>query len=174
MRSNNKKGQILEAALQVVEENGANHLTIDAVAACANFSKGGVLYHFPSKKALLSGMLDYLIQANDERISARGDNDNLLSALLNKENQMTAAESRASLALLAAAAEDPELLAPAKDYMKRVVDEIAQDSQQPTEALTLFLAHEGIRFLDILEINPMSAKQTREVLEQLSQQAQEV
>ncbi|MBT4380011.1 MAG: TetR/AcrR family transcriptional regulator, partial [Gammaproteobacteria bacterium] len=68
MRSNNKKEQILEAALQVVEENGANHLTIDAVATYANFSKGGVLYHFPSKKALLSGMVDHLIQANEKRM----------------------------------------------------------------------------------------------------------
>ena len=174
MRSNNKKDQILEAALQVVEENGANHLTIDAVAACANFSKGGVLYHFPSKKALLSGMLDYLIQANEKRMNTLDNSDHLLSALLHKENQMTAAERRALLALLAAAAEDPELLTPAKDYMKRVVDEVSQNSQQPTEALTLFLAREGIRFLDILEINPMSAKQTKEVLEQLSQRAQEV
>ena len=174
MRSNNKKDEILEAALRVVEENGANHLTIDAVAACANFSKGGVLYHFPSKKALLSGMLDYLLEANDERIKALGDSDNLLSALLHKENQMSAAERRASLALLAAAAEDPELLKPAKDYMKRVVDEITQNSEQPMEALTLFLAHEGIRYLDILEINPMSAKQTRETLERLNQRAQEI
>lgn len=174
MRSNNKKNKILEAALQVVEENGANHLTIDAVAACANFSKGGVLYHFPSKKALLSGMLDYLIQANEKRMSALGDSDNLLSALLHKENQMTPAERRGSLALLAAAAEDPDLLTPAKDYMKRVVHEISSNTQQPTEALTLFLAREGIRFLDILEINPMSAKQTREVLAQLSLRAEEV
>jgi AcrR family transcriptional regulator len=168
MRSNNKKEQILEAALQVVEENGANHLTIDAVAAYANFSKGGVLYHFPSKKALLSGMVD------EKRMEALDHSDHLLSAFLHKENQMSAAERRASLALLAAAAEDPELLTPAKDYMKRLVDEISQNSQKPMEALTLFLAGEGIRFLDILEINPMSSKQTREIVEQLSQRAKEV
>jgi AcrR family transcriptional regulator len=174
MRSNNKKGQILEAALRVVEENGANHLTIDAVAAYANFSKGGVLYHFPSKKALLNGMVDHLIQANEKRMEALDDNDHLLSAFLHKENQMSAAERRASLALLAAAAEDPELLTPAKDYMKRVVDEISKNSQKPMEALTLFLAGEGIRFLDILEINPMSTKQTQGVVDQLSQRAKEI
>jgi AcrR family transcriptional regulator len=174
MRSNNKREQILEAALQVVEKSGANHLTIDAVAACANFSKGGVLYHFPSKKALLSGMLDYLIQANDKRMDTLDSSDNLLSAFLHKENQMSAGERRASLALLAAAAEDPELLAPAKDYMKRVIDEVSQSSPRPLEALTLLLAREGIRFLDILEINPMSNKQTQEVVEQLGQRAQEV
>jgi AcrR family transcriptional regulator len=173
MRSNNKKDQILQAALQVVEENGANHLTIEAVAAFAGFSKG-VLYHFPSKKTLLSGMVEHLILANEKRMAALDHNDHLLSAFLHKENQMSAAERRASLALLAAAAEDPELLTPAKDYVKRVVDEISQNSQKPMEALTLFLAGEGIRFLDILEINPMSSKQTREIVEQLSQRAKEV
>ena len=70
MRSNNKKDQILQAALQVVEENGSNHLTIEAVAAFAGFSKGGVLYHFPSKKALLSGMVEHLILANEKRMDA--------------------------------------------------------------------------------------------------------
>ena len=174
MRSNNKKDQILQAALKVVEENGANHLTIDAVATFANFSKGGVLYHFPTKKALLSGMVEHLILTIEKRMDALDHNDHLLSAFLHKENQMSAAERRASLALLAAAAEDPELLTPVKDYMKRVVDEISQNSQKPMEALTLFLAGEGIRFLDILEINPMSSKQTREVVEQLSQRAEEV
>jgi AcrR family transcriptional regulator len=132
------------------------------------------LYHFPSKKALLSGMLDHLIQANEKRMNALDNSDNLLSAFLHKENQMSAAERRASLALLAAAAEDPELLTPAKDYMKRVVDEISQNSQKPMEALTLFLAGEGIRFLDILEINPLSPKQTREVFEHLGERAQEI
>ena len=119
-------------------------------------------------------MLDCLIEANKKRINALGNSDNILAAYLHKENQMTAAERRASQALLAAAAEDPELLIPAKNYMKRLVNEISQSSQKPTEALTLLLAREGIRFLDILEINPMSSKQTREVVEQLSQRAEEV
>ena len=38
MRRNNKRDAILEAALQVVENEGANHLTIDAVAAKAGLS----------------------------------------------------------------------------------------------------------------------------------------
>ena len=174
MRSNNKKDQILEAALRVVEEKGANHLTINAVADYANFSKGGVLYHFPSKNDLLSGMLNYLIQANDERINALDHSGNLLSGFLHKENQMTAAERRASLALLAAAAENPGLLIPVKNYMTRMTEEISKSSQNPMEALTLLFAREGLRFLDILEINPLSAQGTRKFLEHLSKSAEEV
>ena len=53
MAGNNKRAFILEAAAGIVEASGAAHLTIDAVAAAASVSKGGVLYHFPSKQALL-------------------------------------------------------------------------------------------------------------------------
>jgi AcrR family transcriptional regulator len=164
MRSNNKRKDIVEAALRVVEEQGANHLTIDAVAAAAGFSKGGVLYHFATKKALLSGMLEHMIDANSERIDSPSEKQrSTISQWVRGRDKMTAAERRASLALLAAVAEDPELLQPAKVHMKEVIHNLVTESETPTEALMLFLATEGLRFLDILELNPLTAKQTAEV-----------
>ena len=47
---------ILDAAERVVARDGA-HLTIDAVVKESGFSKGGVLYNFPSKVALIEGMI---------------------------------------------------------------------------------------------------------------------
>ena len=55
------KQRILQAAASVVDESGAAHLTLEAVAEAAGLSKGGLLYHFPNKRALLSGMLEYLL-----------------------------------------------------------------------------------------------------------------
>lgn len=173
MRSNNKRSEILQAALQVVEESGANHLTIDAVADRAGFSKGGVLYHFKSKKDLLRGMLDNLIDNSIQRIESRRANSNSLEALLHEENQMTDAERRASLALVAAAAEAPELLEPARDYIDQVLNQIASESKDPDLALILFLANEGLRFLNIFEINPMNSTQAKEVSKKLRQKAKE-
>src|SRR5436309_12912230 len=49
--------QILMAANKIVQRDGVARLTIDAVAREAKLSKGGVLYHFPSKEALVSGMV---------------------------------------------------------------------------------------------------------------------
>ncbi|MBO6555561.1 MAG: TetR/AcrR family transcriptional regulator [Pseudomonadales bacterium] len=173
MRSNNKRSEILQAALQVVEESGANHLTIDRVAERAGFSKGGVLYHFKSKKDLLRGMLDNLIENSIQRIEARRTNGNSLEALLHEENQMTDAERRASLALVAAAAEAPELLEPARQYINQVLKQIASESKDPEQALILFLANEGLRFLNIFEINPMNSTQAKEVSKKLRQKAKE-
>jgi AcrR family transcriptional regulator len=59
--------KVLEAAVAIVAREGAAHLTIDAVAAQAGLSKGGVLYHFPSKRALLDGMLERLLDDSETR-----------------------------------------------------------------------------------------------------------
>lgn len=177
MRKNNKRADILQAALSVVEEYGAGHLTIDAVAKQSGFSKGGVLYHFATKKALISGMLEYLIESSQQRIDAHtkkyGSNQ-ALKALLQVENRMTDTERRASLAIVAAAAEDPELLSPARDYIKTLVGQITSQSDDPTSAIVHYLASEGLRFLDIFELNPMNTEQNNQVLRYLSKKAEEL
>ena len=50
--------RILDAAEQVVLRDGVGHLTLEAAAAEAGLSKGGVLYHFPTRDALVAGMVD--------------------------------------------------------------------------------------------------------------------
>lgn len=49
--------RILDAASELVRELGAARLTLDAVAERAKLSKGGLLYNFPNKDALLLAML---------------------------------------------------------------------------------------------------------------------
>ena len=58
----NSRDLILNAAEALVSEIGAARLTIDAVAARSGLSKGGVLYNFPSKDALIGGMMPRLIE----------------------------------------------------------------------------------------------------------------
>ena len=44
-------------------------LTLDAVAAQAGVSKGGLLYHFRSKRELLDAMLDGFLEEFDREIA---------------------------------------------------------------------------------------------------------
>ncbi len=48
---------LLNAAERVVFRDGVGALTLDAVAAEAGVSKGGLLYHFPTKDALIEHMV---------------------------------------------------------------------------------------------------------------------
>jgi AcrR family transcriptional regulator len=51
---------VLDAFEQILIADGAGSATLDAVAAGADVSKGGLLYHFGSKKALEEGLVERL------------------------------------------------------------------------------------------------------------------
>ena len=68
------RARLLDAASAVVRREGAQALTLDAVAAEAGVSKGGLLYHFRSKRELLDGMLaGWLEEFASEIEAASGD-----------------------------------------------------------------------------------------------------
>src|ERR1700742_4062047 len=52
------RNRLLDAAATVVRRDGAQALTLDAVAKEAAVSKGGLLYHFKSKNDLVAAMVD--------------------------------------------------------------------------------------------------------------------
>jgi AcrR family transcriptional regulator len=67
------RARLLEAAIAVAERDGAAHLTLDAVAAQAGVSKGGLLYHFPDKDRLLETLLEAMLERFDTALDAHDD-----------------------------------------------------------------------------------------------------
>lgn len=58
--------KVLYAYAEILADGGERAATLDAVAKRAGVSKGGLLYHFASKKALADGLAAYL----DELVAA--------------------------------------------------------------------------------------------------------
>jgi AcrR family transcriptional regulator len=54
------RDRILDAYADLLITEGERHATLEAVAARADVSKGGLLYHFPSKDQLAVGLCDRL------------------------------------------------------------------------------------------------------------------
>jgi AcrR family transcriptional regulator len=54
--------QLLDAALDLIAEDGVAALTYEALSARTGVSKGGLLYHFPSKDALLDALTERLVE----------------------------------------------------------------------------------------------------------------
>lgn len=163
---NASKPAILAAAATIVAQKGASNLTLDAVAAEANLSKGGLLYHFPNKAALLEGMLEHLIETMIERSAehkARNEGKDglaLQAHILIEQSQPT--EERAQgMAILAAAAEQPELLAKAKEHLLSIAKEVTAEADNQALALVLFFATEGLRFMDMLQLMPLTTNQRK-------------
>jgi AcrR family transcriptional regulator len=55
--TNELQNTLLDAAEAVVVRQGIANLTLDAVAAEAGMSKGGLLHHFPTKNRLVEALV---------------------------------------------------------------------------------------------------------------------
>ncbi len=51
-----KKTMILDAAIQVIEEDGITAVTFDSVAAAAGITRAGIIYHFTSRDDLIAAI----------------------------------------------------------------------------------------------------------------------
>lgn len=65
--------EILRALREVLTESGPKGATLEAVAARAGVSKGGLLYHFGTKEALFEGLLDHLRTMSTQEVADAGD-----------------------------------------------------------------------------------------------------
>ena len=55
MRQSNKVA-ILRGAEQVIREEGVTAVTFDSVAAATGLTRGGIIYHFPSREELIAAI----------------------------------------------------------------------------------------------------------------------
>jgi len=156
---------ILDAADALVRELGVNRMTLDAVAARAGLSKGGLLYNFPSKEALLKGMIERFaasLNAESTLSVASRIADVRLAKLVSSEE-----EQRASHGMLAAIAADPSLLDPIRDAHDKLWQEIKASGKDPDHALLVWLAVEGLCFLEMFQTSPLTPDERDRVIARL-------
>jgi hypothetical protein len=94
----------------------------------------------------------------------------LLAHILEEHHQRPA-ERAMSRAILAAAAEDPELLAPARRVVASMFAEVARGSAADDMGWVLLLAVEGLRFLEMVNLLPLSRAERRRIHARLLQLA---
>lgn len=147
---------ILQAAARVIEVAGASHLTLDAVAHEAGISNGGLLYHFPSKEALLEGMLGRVVERSLQfRAEAReaAPHSTLLQRLLQARLRLYAdVDDSVLLAILAAAAERPALLDGVRPEIAAALAGVQDEHADAVGALIVWLASEGLALYERLDL----------------------
>ncbi len=159
------KARILDAAEEVVLRDGVARLTLDAAAAEAGLSKGGILYHFPTRDALVAGMVAKIIEEFDHDIERRLEHDRqpgsftraYIGATMEPSEPRPDREDRLGAALIAAAAAQPELLAPLQRAAERWQDRLEDDGLDPTTATVLRLACDGLWMCDLFGLAPPAA-----------------
>jgi AcrR family transcriptional regulator len=171
--------RIVEAAGEVVLRDGVAHLTLEATAAEAGLSKGGVLYHFASRDALVSGMVERMIEEFDRDLEARTVDPGTpgaftrayLAATLETGPDDRGIEDRLGAALLAAAAAQPELLAPLHRAFARWQARIEDDGIDPARATALRLAADGLWLSEVFGLAAPTGELRRQLGRELGRLA---
>jgi len=168
--------RLLAAASRVVLNQGVGHLTLDLVASEAGVSKGGLLYHFPTKEALISGLLEDLLRSFDESIATAlasgidgsdGDAGRFVSAYVLASTDDDPQELALSAGLLAAIATNSDLLAPWQKQYQIWQKRITQDGIDPVLATIVRLAVDGLWANELFGIAPPNPDLRQQVVKRL-------
>jgi AcrR family transcriptional regulator len=173
-----RKVEILLAASKIVKEQGIFNLTLEATAATAGISKGGLLYHFPSKEALVRGMVEHLASNYEEKVAIH------VGESLEEKGKWTksyvdvtfnSAYENADMhaGLLAAKAVNTELLAPIRDLFSKWQIEIENDGIDPIKATIIRLATDGIWLSELFDIHHIEEEKKEIIYQKLKLWASE-
>ncbi len=170
--------QILDALKEMVASGGYfTKFTLSAVAKAAGVSKGGLLHHFPSKKALMRGLTEHLLEGFEERLHAelerQGANDvpgrwarAYVGAMLGNRASSEAHLS-ASLLAFVGLREEAKALAKAQfDYWQELA---AQDGLPRVDASLVLLATNGILYTEILNQGRIEPTLRQQLIDRLIQ-----
>jgi len=143
-----KKEALLDAAESVLFEQGSQALTLTAVADRAGVSKGGLLYHFPTKDALVKAMVARVIEEFDELIASYDDGTpgSYSRAYVEATFEILTGEARAHRrwSAISAAATDPEQAEPLNEAMRRWHSRGTGEDPNPDATTIVRLAAEGL------------------------------
>lgn len=154
--------RLLTAAEDIILAKGTLQLTLDAVATEAGVSKGGLLYHFRSKDALIGGLIDRLIAsfigemeaalATEPEAPGRHCRAMIRSMVEGCDPKSEQRRVRVGAAILAAAANDPALLDPIRKSYTQVLKKIGDDGLEPGITLTIAAALDGFLFWELFTL----------------------
>lgn len=167
--------QLLAAANAVVLEHGATALTLDAVARHAGVSKGGLLYHFPSKEGLVVAMIQQMMEEFEQLLDHEYRSDpaeerpgRWLRAYVRATFAGDAQTFSINAAVLAGVALNPELLAPVRAHFAAWQQRIENDGVDPALATLVRLAADGWWFAQLLDFAPPNAALRTQLRAQLN------
>ena len=166
--SSDARQRIIAAAEALALERGPGNISIGAVATRAGLSKGGVLYHFHTKAALLAALVSCHIDVSKafvEQSMAEGSGPNgMAEALIDAHRRMRDQPLPPPSGVLAAVAENPDFLKPLRAHQTETVRRLRSESEDPDLAMMAYLALEGFKAMYLFGFEILDREQEDAVL----------
>jgi AcrR family transcriptional regulator len=174
------RDRLLQATSHIIQTQGVERLTLDAVAKEAQVSKGGLLYHFASKEALVLGVIQYLMDDFDAAIAHELAQDNApdspgrwlrayVKATFNYNSLPTTLISN----LLSAVTLNPELLKPVQSQYDVWQQKLQASGLDPVRASLVRLAADGLGTSELFGMALPNESLRQQLLEMLLAMIQE-
>ncbi|MEV0336864.1 TetR/AcrR family transcriptional regulator [Nocardia sp. NPDC050717] len=173
------RDRILDALETLLLERGAAQVTLEAVAATAQVSKGGLLYHFKSKDALLAGLVRRLgerarTQREDAKAAGTPTAEWYLQTpdITDKADAVELALYRSLLATMRSveasnSAAPDEIQQALDDMLTSWSDDLDAEIDDPVRADTIRLVGDGVYLRALLGLPPIDPERYRRVVGRL-------
>jgi AcrR family transcriptional regulator len=160
-----RRADLLDAAVAVIRRDGAQALTLDAVAAESGISKGGLLYHFATKRELVDGLVARWLDAFEADLERGGWT---AGAYVRACDAGAAPDRRSSeFGMLAALIAEPAVLEGIRARYEGWMDRLLEDAD-PAGAWVVRLAADGLWYSDLLGLAPPGGETRARVLTRLA------
>ncbi|MGW0250108.1 TetR/AcrR family transcriptional regulator [Nocardia goodfellowii] len=173
------RDRILDALEMLLLEKGMSQVTLENVAAAAGVSKGGLLYHYKSKDALLAGLVRRLGERADQQLeTAVAEGKSVAEWYLqaphpdNEDDALEIAVQRSMLAAMRTldGPQDTDV-----DEAERALDEVMAKWQtgldneipDPIQATIVGLVGDGVYLRALLGLPPVEPELYRRVVARL-------
>lgn len=172
MNSKSKRSLILAAASNVVKHQGIEKLTLEAVAAEAGVSKGGLLHHFPNKDALIQSMVsgitnDFIADVQNRAARDTRDQGKWSRAYLKSTVEADKEEQGMNVALNAALFNNGDLLEELREQYSVWQQNMENDGLDPVISSIVRLAVDGLWLSEVFGIGEISGEMRDKVVSKL-------
>ncbi|KWX85245.1 transcriptional regulator [Paenibacillus riograndensis] len=173
-----KRMLIILAAIEVMRELGGEQLTLELVAKRAGVSKGGLLYHFPGKEALVNGVVEALTNIFEADLEKRIVADPISSgrwsrAYIESTFDEAGVGNDVGTVLASALFLNPESLNGIRHAYAEWQRNIENDGLDPVQTTLARLAADGLWFAEMFGLAPPGKELKQRVLEALLQLTEE-
>ncbi len=147
-------------------------MSLEAVAARAGLSKGGLLYNFSNKAKLLEAIVEehlaeFKTRLDHEAAERAASPNALCTAFLLLTRCDESVKKGPPAGMLAALAENPDFLEPVRRFNRELFERLKTTSRDPELALITVLAIEGLRLSQLIGTEILTEAEKTDVLKRL-------
>jgi len=174
-KATEKKQLILDTTKIFILEYGLNDLTLERIAANANISKGGLLYHFPNKLALMEGLTEKVFSDFIQEVHLEVEQDTepygkWSRALIIVSEKDLKQNAELNVGILSSSILDETNVSSVLQQFQQLFAKLDDDHLPATTATIIRLTLDGLYYNQIFNIAPVEKKQMDKVIENLLSQ----